>query len=237
MRRIRWWIGVPLAVFVGGILGAWPILPLGLVWSLAVPLSVFFGVMCAGLCAVWTGNLMDFSGTRSRITPVLISSVVSAVVAVAVVIAVARFLRSSLLEMLLMGFAVVAVGTSFAVWRFRGPRGRLGWGGIVVLVLAGVWAVALFLISPGIDGYFFDLGLKEAVLGPYRAAGYGDTTEWAVAVSVTVALAGIVAAAWLTKRGISGHEIERDAALTLSLVVLSMPIFILMLNLFPAEGP
>lgn len=236
MRWLGWYVGVPVAALVGGVCGTWSLLVLGLSWALAVPVSIFFGVLYAALCATWMGNLTASDETRGRLALVLVVSATSGLLASIAVVAAASslMLPLSLIEMLGSIFAVVAMATSVAVWRFRGPRGRLGWRGATVLALAGVWAVTLFLVSPGVE---WGLGLREAMFGSYRAAGYGGTIEWAVAAGLVVAVSGIVWVAWQTFRGISGHGVERDAVVTLVLVALSMPVFILVLRLFPAEGP
>ena len=236
MRWIGWYCGVPVAAIVGGVCGVASLAVLGLVWSLAVPVAVFFGLLYAALGALWVGNLAAVDGSRGRLGLVLAVSGLSGVISFVVVFAGAAWftLPVSLIALLGAVFVGVVVAVSVAVWRFRAPRGRLRWRGSVALVVAGVWAVALFLVSPGVP---WGPSLREAVLGPYWASGAGGATELAVAVSLVVAVAGIIWAVRRTVSGISGYEIERDAALTLSLVALSMPVFILMLRLFPTEGP
>ena len=234
MRRLGWYLGVPVAASVGGAAGAWTVLPLGLGWTLAIPLALFFGALSAGLCAAWVGNLTAMDGMRSRLPVVLVFATVSVVGADVVVPRLSRFLPLSLFLVGILIFAVVGLGTSFAVWRFRAERGALGWSGGVTLALAGVWAVVLFLTSPAVDS---DVGLRKAILGPYRAAGYGGATEWAVAASLLVALAGVIWVVWLTVGSVLGREIKRDAVGTLALVGLTMPVFILMLYLFPPGEP
>jgi hypothetical protein len=103
---------------------------------------------------------------------------------------------------------IVALSASWATWRYRSSRGRLGWDGAIMLGGAVVIAVLLILLSGagtliGVPSNLF-LGLP-----PSRIV-------WTGLVIVTVSA---ILVRWYARS--PEQELRRDAALTLGLIGLA----------------
>ena len=170
MKLVLYRLVVPLVALVGGTAAFLSVFVLGLAVPglVILPLTLVGVALFAGLGAASTSsNFASPDSTRSRLPGVLLFSLVSTVLA-----ALATLIESLVLAavgmyaivfgaVLFYGAAavVLAGGTSLAVFRLRGPRGRLGIYGAAALLLSGLWTVATVLLGPG--GYLAS-GVQDA---------------------------------------------------------------------------
>jgi hypothetical protein len=72
-RQTLWLVGIPLAAFVGGVVGFFPVFTLGLMVPIFMvgPLSLLSGAWLATLCAGWIANLARRGHSRSRLLAIL----------------------------------------------------------------------------------------------------------------------------------------------------------------------
>ena len=200
MRRLSWFVGVPVVALLGGLVGGIAILHWGLVTPLFIvwPLAVGRGALLAAIGASWVGTLLTPTRTRSRLLWVVLVSEVTAVVLAVV------FLVGSILVPLIfqLGFSaiVIALSASWATWRFRGPGEQMGRDAAMTLVLAMAVLVASLL---SLWGYWSGI--------------YG------ILASVVAVALSVILVRWRT-RG-PGDRMQRDAAVTLGLVGVPAPLF------------
>lgn len=215
---VRFVVAVAVAMVLGLAVGI-PVLTMGLVVPFHVvgPLALFVGALVAALGAAWVGNL--FAEDRSRLLLVVAVAEASAVVVLLVMLAAAFLpgLRSYLQFAPMVLAAVVcvggvAVGAGVAALRLRGPRGRLGWDGAAALLAS----VVVFVLGVSVGGAGLLPGVLDFGVG---ALGYGGL----VRIGVLSLLAG--ASLWVARSGrySPGHELGRDAAMTLALVAAILP--------------
>lgn len=212
LRAIFWRAGVAVVAVIGSFVGGYVILPWGLVTPLFVvwPLALGFGALLAALGAGWTGTLLAPDRTHSRLLRVVLASEVAAA-ALGLTFSITPIF-TPLIFPLAFGASVIALVASWAAWRFRGPGGRVGLDGGLVLMLATA-VLALTLLS--LDGT-----VVRTVFGPLSAvAGVG--------LSVSVGIAAVASGAVLARGHFRDTEdvVGRDAAVTLGLVGLPAPIF------------
>lgn len=212
LRSILWRGGVPVVALIGGFVGGYVILPWGLVTPLFIvwPLALGFGALLAALGAGWTGTLLAPDRTRSHLSRIIFASEVAAV-ALALTFSITPIL-APLIFLFAFGAGVIALVASWAAWRFRGPGGRLGLEGALLLMLATA-VLALSLAS--LDGTII-----RAVFGSLSVlAGVG--------LSVSVGIAAVALGLVLVRRRFRDPDdhARRDAAVTLGLVGLPAPIF------------
>ena len=137
--------------------------PVGLVVAefIAWPLTFLIAAIFAAIGAGWAGNLL--TPGRSRLLPIVgVSMATAAVVGLAVLILIANYLPtpSFVVERagigpgraadVLLGMIFIALGASWATWRFRGPEPvlvkdvalTLGLVSLAVLVIVATLLVA-----------------------------------------------------------------------------------------------
>lgn len=218
MRFLRYAV-VFIVALVGGVAGSAPVYVMGLVVPVTVvgPLALLVGSLLATLFAGWATNLVGRG--RSRLFAIFGVSLLAAVVALLLRFAGAWAVNTfemglgigSTLLVYLPGAIFFSVMTAVAALRLRGPGGRLGWDGAAALVLSACGSIFLLLVNPIVP-----------VVPPaqYVLVNY-EIVVWA---SLAVAVLGLLAVAWCYSRGVSGRELARDAAVTLSLLAALLPV-------------
>ena len=162
MKRILWFIGVPVVALVAGVLGSVPILVMSLVVPMSIvgPLALITGSLLAVLSAGWVANLSAHGAaarTRSRLWSIfaiaLAASLIGPLAGMAWAFFVAKFgvgLRfgPSLAMVYLPGTVIFSTATTLATWRLRSPAtDELGFLSRTAIVLAAVWMVFLALMG------------------------------------------------------------------------------------------
>lgn len=225
MKVVLWTVGVPTAALMGVLLGFFSFVVVGLTVPMVIvwPLTLCIGALVAAVAATWTGNLSSPDGTRGRLPAIfLVSEIAAAISAVAVLVlwnSVPPFLYG-------VPLLVVAAAASIATWRLRGAKGRLGWTGVASLAVFIVGAALLFALSPGGNAALETvLGIEAPMMsipgGPVSSVSYGMLV-W---TGLTILVLGTLLVAGSLRS--SGHELSRDAGVTLALVGLVPPVFIL----------
>jgi hypothetical protein len=162
--------------------------------------------LVAAMSASWAGTLLAPDRTRTRLMPVVgITLATSAIIGMIVVAGGAlvsqEILRTPVIEAIIMTLDVLVLlvpllalvlSASWATWRFRTPRGRMGRGAKLTLGLA----VAVFLAGQ----------LPLYVAGVF-------INDWLNIASVAL---GLVLATWIFGR--RRDLLGMDAAVTLCLV-------------------
>lgn len=162
LRRIIWFVGVPLAAAAGGLVGFLPVVVMGLVVPvfLVGPLGLATGALLATLLAGWIANFAAFSDKagcreRSRLLMVFLVSLLGAVAGLLVSMVITIIIDSlgamnvmSVLLFYLPSIIVFTAATTVATWRFRNPvegETSLGFVGAATLGLSSAWVLFLFL--------------------------------------------------------------------------------------------
>ena len=146
MREFLKRSGILVVALLGGLL----VVPFGLVVVEFVifPLAFAVGALFAAIGAGWVGNLLAPGG--SRFLPIVaISEIAAAVVAVALLVVMARTplgTPPSPLFVVALGMVLIALGASWAAWRFRSPERYMGRDATITLGLVGL-AVLLFVAT------------------------------------------------------------------------------------------
>lgn len=216
-----------------------PLLPYGLEMpaEYLLPLVLVVASLFAAIGAGWAGTLLAPGRTRTRLLPVVGVSLATAAV-VALMAAVIAALGPSVMSQALVTeyravfeilvplaglLVVIAVPMSagWAAWRFRGPRGHMGWGVLLTLALAVVVFCATLL--PELVGTLFAVsGVLPENAQNYLFA-YVRFEVWGVGATSWVALAGLILglslAVWRVRR--PANRLATDAAITLGLVGLA----------------
>jgi hypothetical protein len=233
MRRFLWLLAITVAAFVGGVAGFLPVFVIGLGVPLTTvgPLAIGTGALVASLAAGWVGNLAAPQRTRSRLLAILVASEIGAILFSLISVALWAFAKLSALPtpsrgltaaftwaMLFCLVVFVFVVPPVATWRYRAPGvGRLGYEGAAALALSVVGLIVLVLTVP-VFGSGFSPGELLSAIG---SSANGFVAAGFVACLVLVALLaalGVVWAARASREGLEGHELRRDAALTLAVV-------------------
>jgi hypothetical protein len=150
MREFLKRSGILVVALLGSNLGGLLVIPFGLVVVEFVifPLAFAVGALFAAIGAGWVGNLLAPGG--SRFLPIVaISEIAAAVVAVALLVVMARTPPGTLpspLFVVALGMILIALGTSWAAWRFRSPERYMGRDATITLGLVGL-AVLLFVAT------------------------------------------------------------------------------------------
>jgi len=150
MREFLKRSGILVVALLGGNLGGLLVIPFGLVVIEFVifPLAFAVGALFAAIGAGWVGNLLAPGG--SRFLPIVaISEIAAAVVAVALLVVMARTPPGTLpspLFVVALGMILIALGASWAAWRFRSPERYMGRDATITLGLVGL-AVLLFVAT------------------------------------------------------------------------------------------
>ncbi len=230
MKLVLYRLVVPLAALIGGTAAFLSIFVLGLAVPglVILPLTLLGAALFAGLGAAWTSNFIAPDSTRSRLPGVLLFSLISTVLAglatliVNLVLAAVGMYAIVFGAVLFYGTAavVLAGGTSLAVFRLRGPRGRLGIYGAAALLLSGLWTVATVLLSPG--GYLVS-GVQDGI---FQSRSESEVYGTAAAVGLALAALGIFGTVRGFREASGRASLGRDAALTLALVGLYPPVAI-----------
>jgi hypothetical protein len=207
-----WRIGVPVAAALGGFIGGYVVLPWGLVtpFFIVAPLGVGIGALLAALGGSWAGTLLSPDGTRTRLLPVVLASEASA--ALAVIVLVVPMLPVPLIIRFAFGTAIIALGTSWATWRYRGPGEPMGRRSAITLALAAVVLILSLLVLNG--------SVIRSLFGPLVGV-------FAIPLGVLSGVAAVIVGVVLLRgryRG-PGDVMGRDAALTLGLIGLPAPLF------------
>ena len=177
MKMLRASVAAGVA-FVIGSAGALCVAAMGLVVTAfaAWPLTLGLAALLAALAAVWVGNL----GTpdRARLLPAVAVALGAAAAILAGGLALdaalgGRFMTGGPLVLTLGAcMAGVAAGSGASAVLLRGPRGRLGFGGVASLVVAFCGLICAYLVSP------FGLSpLAGLFLLPYPVLA-GATSPW-----------------------------------------------------------
>ena len=217
-----------------------PLLPYGLEMPAEVllPLVLVVASLFAAIGASWAGTLLAPGWTRTRLLPVVGVSLATAAVVALMAAVIAALLGPVLMNQAIVTeyravfeiliplaglLVVIAVPMSagWATWRFRGPRGRMGWGALLTLALAVVVFCATLL--PELVGSLF------AIFGvlPENAQNYlfsyetfdilgVRATNW---VAIAGLILGLALAVWRVRR--PADRLGTDAAITLGLVGLA----------------
>lgn len=200
MRRVLWRLGIPVAAFLGGVVGSVPVFALGLGVPIYTPgpLALGTSALLSALAAGWVGNIAPPTpqqSTRSRIPAVLAASGVGVVLALLVGVSL-LFVLPRLLSISdpysMIGvtlatygvcFPILALAASFATWRYREPQtSGLGFFRIAALALSVVGLIVLFglILLMGSGGALaysvvagFGVTLTLSVLGAVFAARVG----------------------------------------------------------------
>jgi hypothetical protein len=134
-RQALWLVGVPLAAFVGGVVGFFPVFTLGLMIPIFLfgPLSLLSGAWLATLCAGWVANLARWGRSRSRLLAILGFSLIGGLLALPLYWGAAWLvgtlyrppnfapIGSLYYSPYLAGAIVFVAITSLAVWKLRLP--------------------------------------------------------------------------------------------------------------------
>jgi hypothetical protein len=207
-----WRIGVPIAAVLGGFIGGYVVLPWGLVtpFFIVAPLATGIGALLAALGGSWAGTLLSPDGTRTRLLPVVLASEVTA--ALAVILLVAPILLGPLILRFSFGTVIIALGASWATWRFRGPRGSMDRGAAITLVLAMIVLILTLLVLNG--------SVIRGLFGPLSGV-------IAIPLGVLSGVAAVILGVVLMRGSYRnpGDVMVRDAALTLGLIGLPTPVF------------
>lgn len=222
-KQLMWISLVAVVALLGGLVGGILIFPLALVTPsfIVLPLTLGFAALLSAIGASWVGTLLAPDGTRSRLLVVVaVSEAAAGASAIALiggallVLAGARWAESFLgPPIVLLGLIVlvVALGASWATWRFRGPGAHLGRDATITLAVA---AVVLIL---GLSG------LASVTVGSLGLPGIGGMHP---IYGVFVSMAATIASMMLLARRFRGPDDQpgRDAAITLGLVGLPAPV-------------
>jgi hypothetical protein len=161
----------------------------------------------AAMSASWAGTLLAPDRTRTRLLPVVgitlaASAVIGTIVAGGGALVSQQMLRTPVIEAIIMTLDVLilllpllalVLSASWATWRFRTPRGRMGRGAKLTLAVAvAVFFVQRFPVVLFIPGALYD---------------------WLSMASVAL---GVVLATWIFRR--LGDRLGMDGAITLCLV-------------------
>lgn len=207
-----WRIGVPVAAVLGGFIGGYVVLTWGLVtpFFIVAPLAAGIGALIAALGGSWAGTLLSPDGTRTRLLPVVLASEVTA--ALAVIVLIAPMLPGPLIFRFALATLIIALGASWATWRFRGPRGRMDRGAAITLVLAVIVLILTLLVLNG--------SVIRGLFGPLSGV-------VAIPLGVLSGVAAVILGVVLMRGRYRGPEavMGREAALTLGLIGLPAPVF------------
>lgn len=220
MKKVVWRIGVLIAALLSALLTL-PMLALGL--GVAMPvvslLMLIIAALFAAIGASWFGTLLAPDNTRTRLLPV-----VGVCGAIAIVLAILMSVLAVLMDVFLVipvGVVIVAIGASWATWRFRGSKARMGWTARLTLALAAaVFVVSYELLSTGFIG---SSGLGLLFYLPIDLLSYIDPLYFVVGVSVASVALSVILAMWRFQR--RADQLGMDAAITLGLVGLAPLIF------------
>lgn len=160
--QMRFRLTTLAAGWVGSLVGLILILPLGLIvleWII-FPLALMIAAILAALGTGWAGTYLAHDETRTRLEPVVGSTVVVAVVLallflVLVSVGVASF--GPLFVPALLFSAILALSASIATWRYRRPRQNSAGDGrltvaLLVLATVSVPCVVFLAASFGLAG-------------------------------------------------------------------------------------
>jgi uncharacterized membrane protein (UPF0136 family) len=192
---IEIFIGVPLVAY--GLETPPPIL---------FPLVLITPNIYAAVVGSWAGTLLADDHTRTRLL-----SVVGITLATAVAIALIASLSSELLmsrawlfvPAALLAVLLVPLSTSWATWRFRDSKDRMGREAVLVLVLA----VVVYVLD------------QLHIFGMITIRGLSGETWLAIALSIASVALGVWLGVWRFRR--RGDRLGMDAAITLCLVGLA----------------
>jgi hypothetical protein len=201
-------ICVPVVAALGGFAGGYVILPWGLVtpFFIVAPLGTGYGALLAALGAGWVGTLL--APDRTRLLPVVIASGVASTGAMFTVL----LAPVPLIFRLALGTGIIALVASWATWRFRARGGVMDRDAAITLSLA----VAVTILSL--------LTLQGSVIRSVFGASAGVI---AIPLGVLAGVAAVILGLILMRsrfRG-PGNATGRDAALTLGLSGLPVPVF------------
>ncbi len=155
MREFLKRSGILVVALLGGNFGGVLVVPFGLVVVEFVifPLAFAVGALFAAIGAGWVGNLLASGG--SRFLPIVaVSEITSTVVAVALLVLMATTPPGTLpapFFVVALGMIPIALGASWAAWRFRSPEHHMGRDAAITLGLVGL-AVLLFVATLFVAG-------------------------------------------------------------------------------------
>src|ERR687886_2019596 len=155
MREFLKRFGIMVVALLAGNLGGLLVIPFGLVVVEFVifPLAFAVGALFAAIGAGWVGNLLAPGG--SRFLPIVVASEIAAtVVAVALLVLMARTTPGTLPSppfVVALGIILIALGASWAAWRFRSPEHYMGRDAAITLGLVGL-AILLFVATLFVAG-------------------------------------------------------------------------------------
>ena len=167
MKRVLWFVGVPLAVLVTGVAGFAPVYVMGLVVPMFIvgPLALLAGSLLAALSAGWIANFSAHDTsvqTRSRLWAIFAVALAASLVGLLAATVGAFFINelwvgmgfgASLAVYYLPGAVIFSGATTVAAWRLRSPAAdRLDFMGRMALVLAAVWMGSLILVESLLTG-------------------------------------------------------------------------------------
>ena len=182
MRRVLWFVGVPVVALVAGVAGSVPVLVMGLVVPMFIvgPLALVVGSLLATLSAGWVANLSAHGAaarTRSRLWTIFAVALAASLIGPLTGMAWAFFVDElgvgmrfgpSLAMVYLPGAVIFSGVTTLATWRLRSPAtDELGFLSRTAIVLAAVWIVFFALMeSISIWGYgYFPENIVGLALG------------------------------------------------------------------------
>ncbi len=159
-------LGTLIVALLGGNTGGMLVFPFGLVVAEFIiwPLAFVIGAIFAAIGAGWAGNLL--APGRSRLLPIVgVSVATAAVMTVAVLILMSNYLPTpgfvaeqagiapGRLADVVMGMVFIALGASWAAWRFRSPEPDLARDAALTLGLVGL-AILVFVATLFVAGLF-----------------------------------------------------------------------------------
>src|SRR5215207_3098498 len=197
-----------------------PMLPMGLELpeSILVPLVLLTAALFAAIGASWAGTLLAPDHTRTRLLPVVGASMATAAVVAPIVVQGSRLLASSWVALLVF---MVPLSASWAAWRFRSSRDRIGQDTRRTLALA-IPVFFVGLIGPNL--------FRSLSWSLYAMFGHSHILlQWVMSIAGAVLIAsgilGLTLAMWWRFRR-RGDRLGMDAAITVGLVGLAPLIMI-----------
>lgn len=201
--------------FAAGLVGVVPVATLGLSVPFYVvgPLALGAGGLLAAVGASWVSNVGV--GDRGRLLAVVGVVEVAALVLAALLFAgplvgiEGLLFGGPLIYTLAVFVGVIALNASLAALLLREPRGRLAWDGTLTLLLSAAWLALVLLAGP----------LPLSMLVPALPEAEFFTSFGGLMWSSVILLAvGVGVAVWRSRRYSPGHQLGRDAAVTLCLL-------------------